>query len=244
MTEPKLGRLRLLPVGDCVLLIELGSDASEHTALRVHAVTEQLLGRPPAGVLDVVGAVCTVALHYDPLRIEPMPEAETPFEALAQQVTQRLISLDPAAAQPAGEHEIPVCYGGEFGEDLEAVARAHGLTGKEVITLHSAPVYRVQMLGFAPGFAYLVGLDARIATPRRATPRTRVPAGSVGIGGELTAVYPLDLPGGWHLIGRSPVSFFDLAAERPSLLVAGDCVRFLPVTAHEYERLSRNARWP
>jgi inhibitor of KinA len=243
MAESKLGRLRLSPLGDCVLLVELGSDASEQTALRVHAVAEHLLEHPLAGVRDVVGAVCTVALHYDPLRIEPMPEAETPFEALAQQVTQRLISLDPAAALPADEHEIPVCYGGEFGADLEAVARAHGLTGDEVIALHSAPVYRVQMLGFAPGFAYLAGLDARIATPRKATPRTRVPAGSVGIGGELTAVYPLDLPGGWHLIGRSPVSFFDPGAERPSLLVAGDRVRFLPITAQEYAQLDRDARW-
>jgi inhibitor of KinA len=243
MAEAKLGRPRLSPLGDCVLLVELGTDASEETALRVHAVAEHLLGHPLMGVRDVVGAVCTVALHYDPLKIEPMPEAKTPFEALAQQVTQRLISVDPAAAPPAGEYEIPVCYGGEFGEDLEAVARTHGLTGDEVIALHSAAVYRVQMLGFAPGFAYLAGLDARIATPRKATPRTRVPAGSVGIGGQLTAVYPLDLPGGWHLIGRSPAIFFDPGSERPSLLIAGDRVRFLPINAQEYAQLHRDARW-
>ncbi|HTS54751.1 MAG TPA: 5-oxoprolinase subunit PxpB [Burkholderiales bacterium] len=243
MAEPKLGRLRLSPLGDCVLLVELGSDASEQTTQGVRAVAEYLLGHPLAGVRDVVGAVCTVALHYDPLKIEPMPAAQTPFEALALQVTQALSSLDPAATASPGEHQIPVCYGGEFGEDLEAVAQAHGLTGAEVIALHSAPVYRVQMLGFAPGFAYLVGLDARLATPRKATPRTRVPAGSVGIGGELTAVYPLDLPGGWHLIGRSPVSFFDPGSERPSLLIAGDRVRFLPITPQQYAELDRDTRW-
>jgi KipI family sensor histidine kinase inhibitor len=112
-----------------------------------------------------------------------------------------------------------------------------------VIALHTAPLYRVQMLGFAPGFAYLAGLDVRIAMPRKATPRTRVPAGSVGIGGELTAVYPLDLPGGWHLIGRSPVRLFDPASERPSLLVAGDRVRFEPIRTQEYGRLEREAQW-
>jgi inhibitor of KinA len=243
MAEPKLGRLRLFQLGDCALVLELGTEVSEQTALRVHAVAQHLLDHPPAGVRDVVAAACTVALHYDPLQIQPVSEAQTPFDALVQQVMQRLDLLDPAVAAAASEHEIPVCYGAEFGEDLEAVASVHGLTPDEVIALHSAPLYRVQMLGFAPGFAYLAGLDARIATPRRPTPRTRVPAGSVAIGGELTAVYPFDLPGGWHLIGRSPLSFFDPAAERPSLLVAGDRVRFLPITADEFRRMVRGVGW-
>ena len=243
MTEPKPQTFKLEALGDCALIIQVGADTSEQTALRVHAVVQRLLTEPLPGVLDVVGAVCTVSLHYDPLRIEPMVEAQTPFDALAQQVMRRLSSFDPATVTPEGEHKIPVCYGGEFGEDLQAVARTHGLTEEEVIALHTAPLYRVQMLGFAPGFAYLAGLDARIATPRKATPRTRVPAGSVGIGGELTAVYPLDLPGGWHLIGRSPVRFFDPTSERPSLLVAGDRVRFQPVSTQEYGKLERNARW-
>jgi inhibitor of KinA len=243
MGEPKLERLRISQLGDGVLVVELGTDASEATALRVHAVAQHLLRHPPPGVRDVVAAACTVALHYDPLQVDIVPPTQTPFEALAQQVTQRLGALDPASAPATSEHEIPVCYGAQFGEDLEAVARAHDLTPEDVIALHSAPLYRVQMLGFAPGFAYLAGLDGRIATPRRATPRTRVPAGSVGIGGELTAVYPLDLPGGWHLIGRSPLSFFDPAAERPSLLAAGDRVRFLAITPEEFERFHQDCRW-
>lgn len=243
MVEPNLGQLRVFQLGDCALVVELGTEVSEQTALRVHAVAQHLLDHPPAGVRDVVAAACTVALHYDPLQIEPMPEAQTPFDALVQQTMQRLDLLDPAAAPAASEHEIPVCYGTEFGEDLEAVASAHDLTANEVIALHSAPLYRVQMLGFAPGFAYLAGLDARIATPRRPTPRTHVPAGSVAIGGELTAVYPFDLPGGWHLIGRSPLRFFDPAAERPSLLIAGDRVRFVPITVEEFKRIERDGRW-
>ncbi len=243
MAESKLGDVRLVPLGDRVLLAELGADALESTALRVHAVAEHLLRYPLAGVRDVVAAVCTVALHYEPLELEPFPEGVTPFEALAQQVRERLGSLDLTVAPAADEFEIPVCYGGEFGEDLGALAEAHGLSSDQVIALHLAPLYRVQMLGFAPGFAYLAGLDPRIATPRRATPRTRVPAGSVAIGGELTGVYPLDLPGGWHLIGRSPLRFFDPAAERPSLLVAGDRVRFVSVTEDEYADLEQRARW-
>jgi len=243
MTEPKLGHLRVSHLGDCALVLELGADTSAQTVQRVHAVTRHLLDHPLAGVRDVVAAACTVALHYDPLQIEPLPQAQTPFEALAQQVLQRLDTLDPTTAPDGSEHEIPVCYAAQFGVDLEALASAHGLTPDEVISLHSAPLYRVQMLGFAPGFAYLAGLDARIATPRKPTPRTRVPAGSVAIGGELTAVYPLDLPGGWHLIGRSPLSFFDPYAERPSLLVAGDRVRFVPITAEQFAAVSRVARW-
>ena len=242
MGEPKV-ELRFSQLGDDVLVVELGTDASEATALRVHAVTQHLLRHSPAGVRDVVAAACTVALHYDPLQVEIVTQTQTPFEALAQQVTQRLSALDPATAPATTEHEIPVCYSAEFGEDLEAVAQTHGLTTADVIALHGAPLYRVQMLGFAPGFAYLAGLDARIATPRRSTPRTRVPAGSVAIGGELTAVYPLDLPGGWHLIGRSPLSFFDPEAARPSLLAAGDRVRFVAITPEEFEHAHQDIRW-
>jgi inhibitor of KinA len=243
MAKPKLGEFQLFPLGDCALLIELGADASEETALRVHAVAAQLLAKPPPGVRDVVAAVCTVALHYDPLAVEPSAEPATPFETLAQQVKSMLASFDLAAAPAPGEFEIPVCYGGELGPDLEALAQVHGMTGEDVIALHSAPLYRVQMLGFAPGFAYLAGLDERIATPRRPNPRTRVPAGSVAVGGVLTGVYPFELPGGWHLLGRSPLRFFDPVRERPSLLVAGDRVRFVPVTADEYARLEDDGRW-
>jgi inhibitor of KinA len=187
-------------------------------------VAEHLLQQAPAGVRDVVPAVCTVALHYDPLLVEQLREGATPYDALAQQVTERLATLDPAGRATGREIEIPVCYGGTFGEDLAALAEGHGLSVDEVIALHGAPVYRVQMLGFAPGFAYLAGLDPRLSTPRRPTPRTRV-------------------PGGWHLIGRSPVRFFDPAAKQPSLLAAGDRVRFVRVSVDEYTALDKGESW-
>ena len=243
MSEPLLHAFRLSALGDRALLIEVGEDASEETAIRVRVVAEDFLVQPVPGVLDVVPAVCTIALHYDPLAVEAVAEAPTPYAALAQQVTLRLTSLDPRALPQPSTVEIPVCYGGQFGEDLDALANAHGMGSEELIALHCAPLYRVQMLGFAPGFAYLAGLDPRLATPRRATPRKRVPGGSVAIGGELTGVYPLDLPGGWHVIGRSPVRFFDPGQNPPSRLAPGDRVRFVAIDPQEYGRLRQEDRW-
>ena len=134
--------------------------------------------------------------------------------------------------------EIPVCYGGELGPDLDDVARQHQITAQDVIDLHSGAVYLVYMVGFMPGFAYMGGLPAQLATPRRATPRTAVPAGTVGIGGSQTGVYPLESPGGWNLIGRTPVKVFEIAREPATLLTTGDRARFVPISARDFER------WP
>jgi inhibitor of KinA len=237
MAEPFIKEYRLSPLGDRALVIELGTDASEPTAVKVRCVTERLLADPLAGVIDVVPAVCTLALHYEPLRVAGA-DASNPYAALAQQVEARLQSMTGFQVAEPATIEIPVCYGNQYGEDLEALALAHELTPQQVIDLHSAPLYRVQMLGFAPGFAYLAGLDPRLVTPRRANPRTRVAAGSVAIGGELTGIYPLELPGGWHLIGRSPVRMFDAFAQPPALLSIGDHVRFIGVSAAEFARLA------
>ncbi len=134
--------------------------------------------------------------------------------------------------------EIPVCYGSEYGPDLEDVAALHELTSAEVIRRHSAPPYRVQFLGFLPGFAYLSGLPPGLETPRRDTPRLSVPAGAVGIGGAQTGVYPLESPGGWQIIGRTPLILFDLNREPPALLRAGDRVRFVPISEETYHLAS------
>lgn len=136
------------------------------------------------------------------------------------------------------ELTIPVCYGGERGEDLRDVATYTRLSQEEIITRHTSATYRVAMLGFAPGFPYLLGLDPALAMPRRSSPRTRVPAGSVAIGGQQTGIYPQPLPGGWHLIGRTSVRLFDLAGDPPSLLQPGDRVRFRAMDEHEYRRLA------
>lgn len=223
-------------------MIELGADASEQTALKVRCVSERLLADALPGVLDVVPAVCTVALHYDPLLVQSPDDATSAYTTLAQRITQRLQSMDGLEVAQPSTFDVPVCYGREHGEDLDALARSHDLSVEQVIEMHCAPLYRVQMLGFAPGFAYLAGLDARLATPRRPNPRTRVPAGSVAIGGELTGIYPLELPGGWHLIGRSPLALFDASAQPPTRLGIGDHVRFVPISPEEYARLAGPAR--
>lgn len=132
--------------------------------------------------------------------------------------------------------EIPVCYGGELGPDLPEVAAAHGLSEEEVVEIHASADYLVYMLGFAPGFAYLGGLPKRIATPRRRTPRLSIPAGTVGIAGDQTGVYPIATPGGWQLIGRTPDPLFLPDAMPPALLRAGDIVRFRPISRAEFDR--------
>ncbi|MDE2055050.1 MAG: 5-oxoprolinase subunit PxpB, partial [Xanthomonadaceae bacterium] len=141
---------------------------------------------------------------------------------------------------PAGPNfvEIPLCYGGEYGPDLDAVAVHARLPRGDVIARHTATEYAVAMLGFAPGFPYLLGLDPALQVPRRTTPRTRVPAGSVAIGGAQTGIYPRELPGGWHLIGRTPLALFDPAREPPCLLAPGDRVRFRAIEADEFARLA------
>jgi inhibitor of KinA len=140
----------------------------------------------------------------------------------------------PAAQRPI---EIPVCYGGEFGVDLQFVAEHNGMTADEVVAIHCGATYRVHMLGFAPGFPYLGGMSERIATPRRNTPRLKVAAGSVGIAGPQTGVYPLETPGGWQIIGRTPLALFRPAENPPTLLSPGDFVRFRPITSEEFTAL-------
>lgn len=146
-----------------------------------------------------------------------------------------------SAEKTPREVSIPVCYGGDAGVDLHEVAALARMSADEVVTRHAAALYRVAMLGFAPGFPYLLGLDPALAVPRRSNPRTGVPAGSVAIGGQQTGIYPQALPGGWQLIGRTPTRLFDLAAASPSLLQPGDHVRFRVIDAREYERLVASA---
>jgi inhibitor of KinA len=150
-----------------------------------------------------------------------------------------LEQMEHTAAMNERNIVIPVCYGGEFGPDLKEVAQYHGLTEEEVIHIHSHGEYKVYMIGFVPGFAYLGGLSPKIATPRRTTPRTMIPTGSVGIAGGQTGIYPLATPGGWQIIGRTPLSLFRPNHRQPSLLRAGDIVRFQPITEKEY-RMWRN----
>jgi inhibitor of KinA len=222
--------LRLDPLGDRAVLLTLadGSAIGERTRARVQAAARLLAGDATAAhdaITDVVPAYDSVAVHYEPGRVACRRD-ESPHQAMARWIADRVARLPDAPVAAGRLLEIPVRYGGEDGPDLDALALARGLSPDEVVALHTAPEYVVHFLGFMPGFAYLGGLDARLATQRRAVPRTLVPAGSVGIGGAQTAVYPLASPGGWQLIGRTPLALFDAAREPAALLAAGDRVRF------------------
>ncbi len=219
--------LRVEPMGDRALLVVLGEGIDARVNDQVHGFVSTLRESALPGILDLVGAYATLTVHYEPSiwAVQGTP----PHEAVRAEILRLWKEAGAASLRPSRPVEIPVCYGGDFGPDLEEVARYCGLSPVAVITRHSSPAYRVFMLGFAPGFAYLGGLDPALATPRRETPRLRVPAGSVGIAGIQTGIYPLDTPGGWQIIGRTPLKMFDPALEEPCLLGPGDSLRFFSI---------------
>lgn len=219
----------LYPSGDRAIVVQLAACIDNDAFDRVQALSHCLAQAKIPGLVEHVPAYTTVTIYYDPLR--------TTYADMHSAVEQ-LLSHAPASAPLAGRTvEIPVCYGGVFGADLAYVAEHHRITVDEVIAIHSGETYRVHMLGFAPGFPYLGGMSERIATPRRDTPRLKVPAGSVGIAGSQTGVYPLETPGGWQIIGRTPLALFRPAENPPTLLSPGDLVRFRPITSEEFAAL-------
>jgi len=216
--------------GDRGLLVEYGDAVDPVVNRKVRSVAAALDREPLEGVVEYVPAYRSLLLVYDPLRTDP-----STLEKEMRSLEGRLAGIE---TPPAGTVQIPVCYGGEFGPDISIVAESHNMTVDEVVRIHSRPDYQVYMIGFTPGFPFLGGLDERLHTPRRETPRTLVPAGSVGIANAQTGVYPVDSPGGWRLIGRTPLKLFDPEREEPFLVRAGDVLRFQPVTRSEYFRLA------
>lgn len=217
--------------GDAALLVRFEQRIAPEINRRAIALATSLRRHPVEGVLDVVEAYAAVTVHVDPLRAD--------LAAVAVRVARRIREAPAGGApdEPRREHRLPVCYGGAHGPDLADVARFGGCTENDVVTRHHVNTYRVYMLGFQPGFAYMGTVDPAIAAPRRATPRVHVPARSVGIAGAQTGVYPAISPGGWHLIGRTPVTLFDLDWDDPFLLHAGDRVRFDPIDQTTYEHM-------
>ncbi|MGO4548152.1 5-oxoprolinase subunit PxpB [Paenibacillus sp. 2TAB23] len=232
--------IELLPLGDAALLVRLGSAISIETQQRVQMISAAIEARPFTGLTECVPSFAAVAVYYDPILVRRSRSgAELGHESVYETVCARLQAylereLLNEAAQSARTIEIPVCYGGEFGPDLAFVAEYNGITEEEVVAIHKDASYLVYMLGFAPGFPYLGGMSERIAAPRRQTPRTSIPQGSVGIAGKQTGVYSVSTPGGWQLIGRTPLALFRPQETIPSLLRPGDSVCFKPITYEEY----------
>jgi KipI family sensor histidine kinase inhibitor len=246
------------------LLLRFGEGIDRATNARVHAAASALRDAGLPGITDIAPAYATLLLRFDPLEWDGNAVREATVRILGDSPRQRLAlraigyakvrsgTLPPPSGlrrddEQGGDAsgrgsarlvEIPVCYGGECGPDIDAVAEHARLSRDAVAARHAAAEYTVAMLGFAPGFPYLLGLDAALQVPRRATPRTRVPPGSVAIGGAQTGIYPRELPGGWHLIGRTPLVLFDPQREPPCLLAPGDRVRFRPIGAQEFAPLA------
>jgi KipI family sensor histidine kinase inhibitor len=211
---------RYRPMGEAALLVE-GVPAEELTNRYVLALADQLDTLALAGVRSAVPAINSLLITFDPLELS--------HARLRDQIERALESLAPAPVIPARVVTIAVTYGGDVGEDLDEVAQLLGVEATTVVALHCAPIYRVMMIGFAPGFPYIGRLPDQLTVPRRATPRRAVPAGAVAIAAGLTGIYPARLPGGWNLIGRTALRLFDPLADPPALLRPGDGVQFVPL---------------
>ena len=212
--------------GDAGLLIEFGDAISPEINGKVRSFMTVLEMNPLLGITEVVPAYRSLLIIYDPAR--------TGVDQLERELLEIELKMTSTKLPDPETIEIPVCYGGVYGPDIENVAAHNKLTVDEVVRLHSEPDYLIYMLGFTPGFPFLGGLPERLITPRLETPRVRVPAGSVGIANNQTGIYPIESPGGWQLIGRTPMKLFDPQKKEPFLLKAGACLRFMPVSPDEF----------
>ena len=218
------------PVGDCAISIDFGQVIDPKINRHIRQTIERIQELKLDGITELVPTYCALLIQYDAM-LYSYSDICNLMEPL----------LEPSATDDANERvtviEIPTVYGGEFGPDLGFVASHNNLSEDEVVSIHSGTDYLVYMLGFIPGFTYLGGMDPRIATPRLSSPRTLIPAGSVGIAGEQTGTYPSDSPGGWQIIGRTPVTMYDMSKEQAALLSAGDYVCYVPIDEAEYNRI-------
>lgn len=238
--------VELLGEDALLLRFDFNGAADEETNRHVHALASRIQARRPAWLRELVPAYASLALQVDVEALagghdaDPLEYARRWLDALCRD--QTLQSSTAAQAAEGDIIEVPVCYGGTYGPDLEAVAQHAGTSVDDVVERHAGGRYTVAMLGFAPGFPYLLGLDPALAMPRMDTPRTRVPAGSVGIGGAQTGIYPREGPGGWQLIGRTPLALFDPTRDAPSLLQPGQRVRFVAIDAAAFDKMAASAK--
>lgn len=217
--------------GDQGLLVEYGDEIDFEVNTKVRTMAIIMKQHTPKGVIEAIPTYRSLLLVYDP-SITNLAKLQKELQKLEER-------LDEIQIPPPDTVEIPVCYGGEFGPDIEFVAETHDLSVKEVIQLHSEPEYLIYMVGFTPGFPFLGGLSEKLHTPRLETPRIFVPKGSVGIANNQTGIYPVSSPGGWQLIGRSPTKLFAPERPNPFLYQAGDHIKFKPITLEEYSRLAK-----
>ncbi len=226
--------IKYLPLGDQGITIVFGNSISEEINRKVRGAMHALKTNPLQGVIELVPAYSSLTVYYDPLVVD--------YAFLCRGLQEKVENMDLAGLPQPKVFEIPTVYGGIFGPDLEFVAEHNKLSPEEVVNIHSSRDYLVYMLGFAPGFPYLGGLSEKIQAPRLAEPRQLVKAGSVGIAGNQTGIYSVDSPGGWRIIGGTPVKLYDPEQEQPVPLQAGDYLRFVPVSEDEFREIEEGMK--
>ncbi|ASS89495.1 5-oxoprolinase subunit PxpB [Aeribacillus pallidus] len=219
------------PLGDTGIIIQFGTEISEAIYQQIRQYVYWLEQSCIEGIVEWVPAYTTLAVFYRPNIIS--------YDELSQKLLKIGEKIESMPVPDPIVIEIPTLYGKEAGPDIQFVAETNGLSEEEVVKIHSSSDYLIYMIGFVPGFPYLGGMDKRIAAPRKKTPRSRIPAGSIGIAGEQTGIYPLETPGGWQIIGRTPVKLYDPQKQDPILLKAGDYIRFVSITEREYEKIEQ-----
>ncbi len=225
------------PLGDQAVILELGEEITIPIHEKVKQVANFFEQASPEWVIEYIPSFTTVTVIYHPVMVMKQEgQKASPFTLVCEKLQFLLSQWTAGETTPSRTVEIPVCYGGECGPDLDIVANHTKLSTEEVIDIHSSGDYLVYMIGFAPGFPYIGGMSDKIATPRKASPRLKIPAGSIGIAGNQTGIYPLETPGGWQLIGRTPLQLFLPDEHIPSLLRAGDKIKFSAISYEEYQQ--------
>ncbi|MGE4276092.1 MAG: 5-oxoprolinase subunit PxpB [Lawsonibacter sp.] len=222
---------KILPAGDSAVSVQFGNSIDLETYEKVRILHHQLTRSKFPGIVETLPTYRSLMVHYDPQLL--------PYHTLVSKLNKLLSTPEQADAFAKKTITIPVCFGCQYGEDLESVAAYHSTTPEEIVRLFCASSFLIYMLGFTPGYPYIGGVPKELATPRLKTPRVKIPAGAVGIGGEQLGIYPLESPGGFQLVGRTPVHLYDPDRETPVLLEAGEYIRFQSVTPAEYEKIKR-----
>ena len=236
-----INNLHFFQISENAISLEFGDDINEETLGRISGLNECIKQNPFAGLLSTIPAYTTLTLYFNPVVL--MNNRNLKGSTTLCKISRYIKSINVDANTDQETYSeiinIPVCYDPIFGFDLQELSSFYQLKKEEIIELHSNAVYTVYMIGFVPGFPYLGGLSERLTTPRRQNPRPAIPAGSVGIAGQQTGIYPLETPGGWQIIGRTPLKLFDVNRQQPSLLKAGDKLKFEQISLREFEQIER-----
>ena len=238
---PTLDDLQFFQISENAISLEFGDDINEETLDIITRLNQSIRRNPFAGLLSTIPAYTTLTLYFNPVALmnDPGLKGSTTLDKISRYIKSIHVETKKDQQTQNQIMQIPVCYDPVFGFDLQELSSFYQLKKEEIIDIHSSAVYTVYMIGFVPGFPYLGGLSEKLTTPRKQNPRAAIPAGSVGIAGQQTGIYPLETPGGWQIIGRTPLKLFDVNRQQPSLLKAGDKLKFEPISLREFEQIER-----